>query len=356
MSEAPPLQENPITTLSAFFQHSGAQYQLFDMGRRVVSLSPETFEQFERCKQAYAFPLQRHALVGVIFWDATRIENRYVWFLKLPLDEQGLLIPQARDAFLMMLLDRVGESMMAAADGQKIEGALKDSPYTFKPREEKMAAFNALATSQLQLPPSQYFDLAQQYFTGQITANNWQQLAMQGVADFAVRLTAENEVKALADNLANLPAVPFQTLCSFLENTQTPKTLVEAFAEILSKSLQASQPDIAKIAACLRAVSHSQETVLVSQMLEQTMTHEVSKDVEVLAVIGGRCWTWLADLKLAQMYCEQLAENNAGQPGFSQLLADLLYLPGIRTPLMQVIRSESRSEALTAAVGEMFGR
>ncbi len=124
-----------ITTLSEFLHQSGAKYRVFDMGRRVVKLSPDEFVSFEWAKKPYPYPIQKAALFGVIFWSPAIPDKHYVWFLKFPLDEQGLLIQAARDEFLVMLLDRVGECMLAAEDGNNIEGALKDSPYTFKPRE-----------------------------------------------------------------------------------------------------------------------------------------------------------------------------------------------------------------------------
>ncbi|HET8806774.1 MAG TPA: DUF3549 family protein [Methylophaga sp.] len=356
MAETELPAENPITTLSAFLEHSGAKYQVFDMGRRVAKLSNEGFDQFERGHQPYPYPLQRHAIFGVIFWDPQQPDNRYVWFLKLPLDEQGLLIPQARDAFLVMLLERVGESMLAATDGQKIDGALKDSPYTFTPREEKMAAFNALATYHLTLPPSPYFDTAYQYFTGQTDADHWQNLAMQGVADVAVRLNGPDELQGLIQSLPNLPDVPFQTLCNFLECAQPAINLLEQLSQLLATELQKQEPNSANVMACLRAASNSPAQGLLAGMVEQTLKHDCSRDIDILAVIGGRCWTVLKQLHLANLYCEQLALNNAGQPGFSQLLADLLYMPELREPVMQALRSKERSNALAIAVGEMFGK
>lgn len=347
--------ENPITSLSAFLQHSGAEYRVFDLGRRVSKIPAGLFEQIENAEIPYPTPFQRAALFGIIFWHPKAAQQHYVWFLRMPLDEQGLLLQSARDEFLVMVLERVGASMLAAADGQKIEGALKDSPYTFTPREEKMAAFNALATYHLKLPASQHFPAAYQYFTGQTAADQWQTLAMQGVADVAVRLNESDELQRLIQLLPKLPEVPFQTLCSFLENARPAAALVEAFSQLLSTELQNKQANPGKVTACLRAVSNSPAQGLVAGMVEQTLQHDCSRDIEVLAVMGGRCWLLLAQPNLASLYCEQLALNNAGQPGFSQLLADLLYMPGLREPIMQALRSKDRSSALTIAVGEMFG-
>jgi len=344
-----------ISNLSEFLRHSGAKYRVFDLGRRVQKIPADVFEQIENAQLPYPTPFQRTALFGIIFWHPKAEKQYYIWFLRMPLDEQGLLLQSARDEFLVMVLERVGESMLAVADGQKIQGALKDSPYTFKPREDKMAAFNAQATYQLKLPPSQYYQNAYQYFTGQQNKDNWQQLAMQGVADFAVRVDEVDSARAAAKYLPQLPPVPLQTLSQFLENAEPPTSLVEAFSNQLSETLQSSEVDQAKIVACLRAASNAPAQSLLNQMVEQTLQHDCCRDIEVLAVIAGRCWQALKQPHLANLFCEQLAQNNAGQAAFSQLLADLLFIPDMREPIMQALRSPERSEVLSVAVGEMFG-
>ena len=44
-----------ITTLSEFLHQSGAKYRVFDMGRRVVQLSPAEFVDFEWAKNPYPY-------------------------------------------------------------------------------------------------------------------------------------------------------------------------------------------------------------------------------------------------------------------------------------------------------------
>ncbi len=99
------MPSHQITTLSEFLHHSGAKYRVFDMGRRVAKLSSDQFFNFESAQQAYPYPLQKSALFGVVFWSPTLPDKHYIWFLKFPLDEQGLLIQGARDEFLCMLLE-----------------------------------------------------------------------------------------------------------------------------------------------------------------------------------------------------------------------------------------------------------
>ncbi|AFJ02026.1 Protein of unknown function (DUF3549) [Methylophaga frappieri] len=350
------MAQQKISTLTSFFEQSGTKYRIFDMGRRVSKISSTDFARIENAALPYPMPFQRMAWLAIVFWAPGRPDQHYVWFLQLPLDEQGLLLQVARDEFLVAVLDRVGESMLAAADGHRLQGALKDSPYSFTPREEKMAAFNALATATLRLPPSPYFPAAKAYFTGNADSQVWSELALQGVADVAVRLPETDDVADLIQTLPGLPATPFQTLARFLEQVAIPTSLVEAFIAQLSAALGEVDPDVNHVAACLRAISNTAAQGLVAETVRKVLQHDCSRNVEILAVVSGRCWSTLAEPTIAHLFCERLAINDAGQPGFSQLLADVLYLPNLRDPIMQALRSPGRSDALATSVGIMFGQ
>ncbi len=348
------MSENKITTISEFLAHSGAKYRIFDMGRKGVKIDAETFYDVELAKTPYPYPFQKAALFGVIFWNPSLPDKHYVWFLTFPLDEQGLILQAARDEFLVMLLDRVGECMLAASDGTVIEGALKDSPYTFKPREDKMAAFNAQATYSLSQPASHYYSAAKSYFLGQTAVNDWQTLGMQGVADVATRLK-ELDKTAFINTLEVIPSEPFMMLCTFLENNVPSTAVVEKFIAIANASMASDQPDVNIICACLRAISNSAANGLVTQFIGQVLSHEVSRHIEVLAIISGRSWSVLQNELLCQQFVEQLAHNDADYSGFSHILADLMYMPNMRMPVMKALRCPDRSDKLSSFIGTMFG-
>lgn len=349
------MSDNTITTLSEFLEQSGAHYRVFDMGRRVTKLSAKKFTRFEAAEVPYPYPLQRTALFGIIFWHPQFTDRHYVWFLKFPLDEQGLLIQAARDEFLVMVLDRVGECLLAAADGNYIEGALKDSPYSFNPREDRMAAFNAQATKSLSLKASSFYEAAFAYFTGQKSFDSWQVLGMQGVADVAVRTDDRALTKAIIQTLPQLPPQPFHMLTSFMENAEPANNLVEALQWRLKNELEQNQPDMAEICACLKAVSNSSAQGIVESMVKQVLCSDISRHIEVLAVIAGRCWKVLEEPELCQLYVERLAINEADYEGFSHILADLMYMPAMRDKVMSALRNPNRSAELTQQVGKMFG-
>ncbi|OUR74257.1 hypothetical protein A9Q78_01245 [Methylophaga sp. 41_12_T18] len=346
---------NKITTLSEFLHQTGAKYRVFDIGRRVVKLSPDEFVNFEWAKKPYPYPFQQSALFGVIFWNPSLPDKHYVWFLKFPLDEQGLLIQAARDEFLVMLLDRVGECMLAADDGQRIEGALKDSPYTFTPREDKMAAFNAKATKSLAAKPSKYYEQALQYFTGKADIDSWQSLGMQGVADVAVRLDDNDETLGLIETIPSLPDEPFAVLSTFLEHAEPAAGIVEVLSQRVNMELENEQPDMDRVCACLRAASNSPAAGLVDQMVKRVLQHPSSTNIEVLAIISGRLWRVLEQKHTCHLFLEQLAKTEYGYAGFSQLLADVMFMPGMRANILTALRSPERSDELSRYVGRMFG-
>ncbi len=252
-----------------------------------------------------------------------------------------------------MLLERVGESMLAQADGKKLDGALKDSPYTFKPRDDKMAAFNAVSRYQLDLPASQFHANAVAYFTGELPLEDWPTLAMQGVADFAVRMTAQ-QAKQLGPRFVELPETPLNVLSQSLEHAQPQAELIEAIVVVLDEEIAQANPHQNLVIACLRALSNIDDDVLLNKVAAQVLAHPVSRNIEILAVFSGRMWPVLNQPEIIQQFTERLAENDAGQVGFSYLLADLMFIPGYREPVLQALRNPARSEKLSLAVGEMF--
>lgn len=350
------MADTTINTIRSFLHQSGAKYRVFDMGRRVVKISADQFIAFENANKPYPYPLQRTAHFGIIFWNPAVAEQHYIWFLKFPLDEQGLLVQATRDEFLVMLLDRVGECMLAAADGKMMEGALKDSPYTFKPSEDKMAAFNAQASYSLGLKASAYYDDALAYFTGTSDVNDWHKLGKQGVADVATRLDDLEETLGLIETIPKLPDEPFIVLSTFLENAKPAAGLVEVLAQRVDVELQEKSPNNARICACLRAASNSDARGLVNRMVVAVLKHKCSNNIEVLATISGRIWRVLAEDHICMMFVERLATNDRGYQGFSHLLADVMYMPDLRDHIMNALRSPKRTEQLARRVGTLFGQ
>lgn len=90
-------------------------------------------------------------------------------------------------------------------------------------------------------------------------------------------------------------------------------------------------------------------------MVIRVLKHKCSLDIEVLAIISGRIWRVLEQKMICNLFLEQLANTEYGYSGFSQLLADVLYMPGMREHILQALRSPNRSDKLSRYVGRLFG-
>jgi hypothetical protein len=56
-----------------------------------------------------------------------------------------------------------------------------------------------------------------------------------------------------------------------------------------------------------------------------------------------------------QPFLEKLAINPTGQECFNRVMADLMFIPTLRALTLQQFRSPERSDALSQAIGGMFG-
>ena len=143
MSQTSP--NNPVPTLSALMETANAQWRVFDLGRRIQSLSKAEFAQIEENKKSYPFPIQQKARFALVFWhqaDSQKAKaNPFIWFLQFDLDEMGLLKLQQRDHYISLVIKALGEEFIGKSDEQSSE--LDNHPYSFTPDQNRQAAFNA---------------------------------------------------------------------------------------------------------------------------------------------------------------------------------------------------------------------
>lgn len=343
-----------INTLSDFFHKSHTRYRVYDMGRGIRKLSQEQFEQFEAGELPYPFPLQQHAWLGILGWSEQNREEQFIWFLKFPLDETARLIQATRDDFMGRLMQTIGHNIQAVREGAELQDGLNESPYGFKPKESTMAAFHAKALHSLNQPPSRFYDHARSYFAGEPGYDQWAFVGVQGIADVATRLEENDNLEQVLKALPQLPPPALIALCGFLENEAIPTVLAEALQQRLNRVLAEGTPDFHLVAALLRAFSQSKGKGLRDQAIRSALNSQHRHDINLLAAIAARSWESLTDEQLAHDYVEALALNNLGLEAFIQIMADLLYIPGMRSSLLAQLRNPERSEALSKAVGEMF--
>ncbi|MES9957397.1 MAG: DUF3549 family protein [Sedimenticola sp.] len=347
---------NPISTITEFLEATGARLRLFDMGRRITKISRDRFLQFEKTELPYPYPMQQQAWFALLFQDEERKIEPFIWFLRFPLDEQGKLLQATRDDFMHRLVERVGENLQAAESGEQLDAVLKDNPYTFKPRDDRMAVFHAKANRLLKQPHSQYFDHAREYFSGDLGWDQWSFVGYQGIAEMASFQDEDEIGKILASAIPQLPERPLEALCHCLENEPLTLTITRALLERMKQLLCEPEPDLMLVAAVIRAVSCSTSQNLKRELIEAVLAHPCASRIEPLAAISGRAWEILQDETVRRNYLERLAENSEGQEFFNQCLSDLLFLPGMRAPLLGALRDPERSQRLSQAIGALFQR
>lgn len=345
-----------FNSISDLLRESGAQFRIFDMGRRISKISSNQFEKLEQGMIPYPLPYLHHAWLALMLWNTIDKQQNVVWFLKFPLDEQGFLVQAVRDDFLNRLMQNISQ-MLQKDNLDQNNDALKDNPFSFTPDQEKMAMFHAQSATIIQQPASQFYPETKAYFSGDIGWENWSRLGYQGIADLVARLNEDNNTAYLLHAISQLPAEPLIALCTCLEHVEPDHRIAEALQLRLQEHLnQQSQTNNANlIAALLRGLSNIHNEEIKKAVIQQTLESSYALKAEVLVAIATRCNLSLQYPDLLSLYLEKLAISEAGQTGFSRILADLMFIPVMRVLILQAFRNPQRSENLSVAIGQMFG-
>jgi hypothetical protein len=254
-------------------------------------------------------------------------------------------------------MERLGNAASSSEQQRtQIESALEQSPYAFQPKQERLAAFHARLTVELEQPPSRYYAHAKRYFSGELGWDQWSFIGYQGIADMAARQAEEGNDQRLAAAIPHLPATPLEALCHLLENECIPSPLAQALLDRVRATLERETPDPQVITAALRGISFSASNTLRRTLLKEVLHHPIAQRSDILAATAGRLWSDLEDEDLRSQFLEQLAANDQGQTFFDQLLADLLFLATCRPGLLESLRNPNRSERLSQAIGVFFSR
>lgn len=343
-----------MQSLNGFLQQAGVNYVVYDMGRRMIRLTPQQFNQFENSTMAYPTPLQQHAWLGIVGWQKNEESRHFIWFLKLPLDELGKINPLARDELLHYLIEQLGQQLLTSEN--MITTGIEPTalPHGFTPGEESMAMFHAKAAQQLNQPPSRFYEHAREYLSGQQGYDQWAFVGMQGLADVVARLNQQDNQELLLQALPHLPTQPFGQLCRFLEH----ETISPQLANIVIDRVCNEETGISRdnLVASLRAIAGCSDQNLRQAFIHKVLSEDHAKDIEVLAAISGRCWEDLKNDELCRLFLNCLANNSSGQNGFTHLLADLLMIPGMREPIMQGLRDPDHSKELAQAMDQFFSQ
>jgi hypothetical protein len=348
-------------SISHFLQTGKFNYRIFDMGRKVCEIPNEQFQQIESQELLYPYPFQQKAWLALLFWPEGKEHESVIWFLQFPIDELGYLKQQSRDAFLIDLLEQTGKNIQAKQAGDTVQDELSESSFAFKPREDRLAMFHALATVVLGHQPSQHYQYAHDYLLpkneGGPGFEQWQFLGLQGIADVVARLQDDNNEALLAAAIGLMPAAPLQSYAHSLENRQFGKTLYNSVQSRLQQELggdlisdaERGNNNVGLVASLIRALSSYPADQAKIELMRQVLESPMGAEIEVLAAISGRCWDDLKDKKLLSVFVEKLALQD--DMAFNAILADLIMIPDMRELILDVMRSEKRSPALVQRFG-----
>jgi hypothetical protein len=329
-----------ITTLSQFLATANTQFQVYDLGRRVQNIDMMAFHQIESLVAPYPYPIQGHAQFAIVFWQQS--QQPYIWFIKLALDEQGLLSPAPRQQFIKMILEALGrDPTQDLTDEQQQQ--LANHPFSFKPNQHKLAIFNALVKKQLGEQASNQYEIAAQYLAGQMPPQQWQQIGMQGLADVCVRMSSFDHQQDIINTLPLAPVELQAVLCSCFEHLPIEQPLADVLVTLFDQS------PIEYKGLFLKALASNTK---LSQQAIHSLNAQDQLNETMLITIAARNWLALKDDTTRKLFLEALAKQP--QSFFNQVFADIVAIPSLRNALLMDLRNPDRSEQLSLAIGGLF--
>jgi hypothetical protein len=339
-----------ISTISELLSLSGSQYRIYDMGRKIDKISKTEFQKIESNQLPYPYPIQGHACIALAFWQKQSVQ-RYLWFIKIPLDERALINQAARDHFIAIIIEALGADLTAKPTQQQ-EDRLKDNPYHFTPSQYKLAALNSIINYESKQKPSDYFQHCQEYLSGKLGWHNWQEVGVQGISDFVCRLDQKPLATMLNNALPHLPEQVLVSICSALENQSLSADIIQTLISLLNNT---NSQDLAQNQVPLvRSLAASCQQQNVKQLLDlDIFKHHIS--TEVLIALASRCWLILASKENMMIYLEMLIKQQ-DQALFNGVFRDLVAIPAIRPILFGCMREPNRSDALAKAIGALFNQ
>jgi hypothetical protein len=335
-------------TISEFLLNAGTEYFVIDVSRTRQIMDNQEFFECELNQQPFPRPRQGHAWLCVVFWNKQLNHEHYIWFIKLPVDEQSLLMPAARDQFLHIVVQALGREMEQM---QNQQGELPENPFVFAPSQQLLADCNATIRKHLGVANRPELKKAIDYLKAP-SVQAWDNLAVQDISDVAVNVDDPQIRHAIEQNLEVLPHAVNTCLLSGLESTQLEDSTVEAILSYHSRCEQTLAPML------LRALGNTQ-TAQVQQYIHQLIQSEQSLDVETLVVIAGRHWHALipdvsGNQQALAQYFEKLVQADASYALFRGIFADLVQIPQLRVFVLATLRAPKQSEDVSKAIASLF--
>jgi hypothetical protein len=335
-----------INTISEFLLQAGTDYRAFDMARGIRPLESPLFLDIESAIVPAPYPRQQHAWFGILFFNKQMSIEHYIWFVKLPLDEQGLVIGAARQQFLQIVVEAMGQSL---GKQNNPNNQLPENPFTFVPNQQQLADFNSIGRIELDIPLSEHLNLVEQYLKHP-EKYDWRTVSLQGIADFTASLQQRERKHLLLKQFSSLAPDMQYALCASLENHQ----IDEDISTLLINWYQQDVKDEKRLHCVLRGLCQSQAKVAVNSLLSSVLSGANGLTSAVLILIAARHWQYLKESATLTIYVELLAVCEYEL--FIGLYSDLVQIPEMREAMLGVLRWPEKSTQLTHAIGQLFGQ
>ncbi|WP_158967060.1 DUF3549 family protein [Paraglaciecola sp. L3A3] len=335
-----------IDTISEFLLHAGTDYRIFDMGRAIRPVTSQTFLEIENGLIPAPYPRQQHAWYGILFFNKQASSEQYIWFVKLPIDEKGLIIPAGRQQFLQIVVEALGQQL---DNKNNPNNQLPENPFTFVPNQNQLADFNSICRLSIDLATSEHIEKVIDYLNAP-QKNDWQTIPVQGIADFCATISTVASSELFIKKFNDVAPEMQYALCASLENHQLNSTLCEH----LITWCQQQDNNQNRLAATLRALCQGQEQQKIQEFLISVLMSPQGITLDILMLIAARHWTHLNNENLLKQYIQLLAEM--GPETFIGLYSDLVQIPEIRETMLSILRWPEKSPQLTQAIGLLFGQ
>lgn len=356
-----------IDTLSDFLTVAGSGradttgYRIYDLSRRVQPIDRHEFARIERGEIPFPYPRQQQAFLGVVFWNTTRADDPYIWFIRLPLDERGLFQHAARQHFLSIIVAAL-ESNTDQQSPEQQDKILAQNPYIFTPDEARRAAFHAQVSRDLNHPPSIYFEDAEAWLSEQGRHNNsekdWQNIGIQGIHDVCCRrLNSPAIVNTLQKDFNGWPEPLQNAVVEAIEHQQLADALAQHWQGELASHLQSATLNTDFLLSRLRllsSASHQEETRNVVRQLLQRLPNQEPDRQDILLTLGARCWPALATPANITAYFTALAAE--AESVFVGIFRDLVMLPELRGLILNLFRQSNLAPELQLAFNQLANR
>lgn len=338
-----------MSSISALLNSSDADWRIYDLNQNLRDISQESFNAFEQTTIPYPFPLHKKANFAVVFRAKALAPERhtqmpFIWFLTFNLDEAGKLQQPERDHFISLVVAALGTQLLANNE----QNSLDNHPYSFKPNDYKMASLTSKIRVDLQLPPTQFYAPAISYFHQQGNNQAWEQLAVQGIADFAFRLNENTNAQKLSERLPELPIAVFEPLSQILENVQIPTFLAEKLTWLGKTARNNGNERLAL--ACLHSLCGAKENNFRREWLSQILNSTDVVSGNLLLIICARCPQELEETALRHHFYNKLLTNTQGE-GYSEgILKSLLHTPHIG----ELVRNDLKQDHIPAHLAQII--